>query len=461
MAFFAFRALAAVAVTAVVLSPSTAEARLLYETSAATAAAASAATSAHLTVEDFVRLHGRNYVPGSEEFYQRRVIFEDAVRQVEVQNSRAGSLWTAAVNKFADHTAEELAALRGYSRHARPEAMGGAAAAGGGLQFLGKASRAVDLGALPQDFTWRSKLQAMSQVLNQKSCGSCWAHSSSTVLRAHSELYQEDRFCSVEQILSCTPNPQHCGGDGGCKGATAELGMGYVVRKGCVSNSDWSYKSATESKRCLQVEASFAQTVAGSGSPSTARASGSFLGGASDSALGLSMGLKGYTKLPENQLAPLMVALVERGPVAVSVYATAHWSLYHSGIMDGCPRDAIINHAVTLVGFGVGRDGAEQGQHYWQIQNSWGPDWGEGGFVRLARKSNEEEAAYCGTDRKPEQGSGCTGGPPEVRVCGACGILFDTVVPDFELSGSGLWSNRSFLEQHDIKQPRSLQGASS
>lgn len=263
------------------------------------------------------------------------------------------------------------------------------------------------------------------------------------MLRGHAELYQKDRYCSVEQIVSCTPNPQHCGGDGGCKGATAELGIDYVAQNGCVANSDWGYKASVETKRCPQAETSFAESIADASRSSYDSA----LDGL-ERARGLSFGLKGYTKLPENQLSPVMIALVQKGPVAVSVSVGSQWHMYHSGIMSGCPKDAIINHAVTLVGFGIGTQGSEQGKNYWQIQNSWGPDWGEGGFVRMSRGSNKEEASYCGVDSKPEQGSGCHGGPSKVTICGTCGILYDTVVPDFQLGPDGLWSDQAFLQEH-------------
>ena len=32
----------------------------------------------------------------------------------------------------------------------------------------------------------------------------------------------------------------------------------------------------------------------------------------------------------------------------------------------------------------------------------------------------------CNRDPRPEDGSGCDGGPSEVTVCGACGILYDS-----------------------------------
>jgi len=384
-----------------------------------------------------VQLHGRSYGPGSEEYHHRHALFERTVEEVNRHNSRPDRLWTATVNKLADRTRDELKALRGYSRDARPAGSG--APSSGHLQLLGRSSRTLDLDDLPQDFTWRSKLQATSEVLNQKHCGSCWAFASSTVLRAHAELYQKDRHCSVEQILSCTANPKHCGGDGGCKGATAELGMDYVVRNGCLSDSSWLYQGSAEPEACSKAEASFVQQIVGGL-------------GSSEHARGLSFGLKGYTKLPENQIAPVMTALVTKGPIAVSVSVEPQWHMYASGIMDGCQKNAIINHAVTLVGFGIGQEGLEKGQKYWQIQNSWGPDWGEGGFVRMARHDDKEEAAYCGVDTKPHDGSGCAGGPPEVRVCGTCGILYDTVVPDFQLGSDGLWSNSSFVEQYNLGQ---------
>merc|ERR1719272_2476620 len=43
-----------------------------------------------------------------------------------------------------------------------------------------------------------------------------------------------------------------------------------------------------------------------------------------------------------------------------------------------------VDHAVLLVGWGE-----EDGQKYWKVQNSWGPDWGEDGFFRIAKGHDE------------------------------------------------------------------------
>jgi len=136
-----------------------------------------------------------------------------------------------------------------------------------------------------------------------------------------------------------------------------------------------------------------------------------------------SFGMTSWERLPENKYEPLLEALQD-GPVGVSVSAST-WFSYSSGIFDKCDRDAVIDHAVLLIGYGQEGNGAK----YWLVKNSWGVEWGESGFMRLLRR--EDEGDHCGIDHQPELGSGCDGGPSEVTVCGTCGILYDTVVPHF------------------------------
>jgi C1A family cysteine protease len=60
-------------------------------------------------------------------------------------------------------------------------------------------------------------------------------------------------------------------------------------------------------------------------------------------------------------------------PISVAVDAT-NWSPYKSGVFNNCKTS--LNHGVLLVGLT---------DQYWLVKNSWGPAWGEKGFVRLAR----------------------------------------------------------------------------
>merc|ERR1712154_690352 len=136
------------------------------------------------------------------------------------------------------------------------------------------------------------------------------------------------------------------------------------------------------------------------------------------------VGITGYNTLAPNDQDAVMAHLAEHGPLAVAVYASG-WGGYGGGVYTGCSFDhnIALNHAVQLVGYGT--DEAEG--DYWIVRNSWGPNWGEGGYIRLQRQAT----AQCGTDSTPMDGTACVGGPgnDEQHVCGQCGVLFDVSYP--------------------------------
>lgn len=369
---------------------------------------------------EFMQTHQRSYGVGSQEYHKRFALYKEQLDAVSAHNSQAGRTWTAAVNAFSDYTKEELGGLTGYRHMARTGSSRSVA-------FAGVASKTVHMTQLPKNFTWQGQLTAMRDVVNQGTCGSCWAVSSATTLQAHAELYSRHRTFSSEQIVACTPNPLACGGTGGCKGATAELALEYAAKYGIVTAEHLPYKGGSDScpVSMKPIQQSNSETI------SLPDISASLHGG-------MEFGMTGLQKLPENKAESLLQALYQKGPVVVSVAAGGGWFMYSSGIMQCVQDDVVINHAVTLVGFG------EEGpRKFWTIQNSWGPKWGESGFVRIARSDSEQEDLYCAWDKSPKEGTGCKGGPSKVWVCGHCGILYDTVVPEFTLSSEGLFSRRN------------------
>merc|ERR1712071_556676 len=92
------------------------------------------------------------------------------------------------------------------------------------------------------------------------------------------------------------------------------------------------------------------------------------------------MGTMGFETLPHNDAAALMSHLANKGPTSVSVAASS-WSSYRGGVFDGCDYDGnmVVNHAVTLIGYGTDPSLGD----FWLIKNSWGPSWGEDGYIRL------------------------------------------------------------------------------
>ena len=68
------------------------------------------------------------------------------------------------------------------------------------------------------------------------------------------------------------------------------------------------------------------------------------------------------------------------GAVATGIYASDRGlSNINKGVFDKCSTTKI-NHAVTVVGYGT-----QGGKAYWLIKNSWGDNWGDGGYVKIVR----------------------------------------------------------------------------
>ena len=87
----------------------------------------------------------------------------------------------------------------------------------------------------------------------------------------------------------------------------------------------------------------------------------------------------------------MKLALFEKGPLAVSLWVNGTWRDYESGLYTheqaelDCNVDHTISHCVTVVGWGTWVnpvDSADQRQ-YWIVKNSWGPTWGENGYINM------------------------------------------------------------------------------
>ena len=80
----------------------------------------------------------------------------------------------------------------------------------------------------------------------------------------------------------------------------------------------------------------------------------------------------------------MIAALNNGGSIAVAFMVYQDFYAYRSGIYTHVTGSALGGHAVRLVGYGV-----ENGVKFWIIANSWGNFWGENGFFRMKRGTND------------------------------------------------------------------------
>jgi hypothetical protein len=381
--------------------------------------------------EAFVAKHGRDYQRSTSEYAMRSALFAKSLAEVERQNAQPDRSWTAGINHLADMTAAEFESLLGWRHHEgraqQPDSL------------LTRAASSLETYQEPLAIDWRN-LSTAAKVPNQGACGSCWAEAAAGLLEAHYEITNKvQRSFSVQELVNCVQNPRTCGGKGGCEGATVELALDWALHRGLSTAEETSYYAA--SGTCLKD--TFRKNLEDAGSLDVDGRIVSFPELQEDSAKLLAaggkyekhaFGMQSFTTLPTNKYMPLVRALVDHGPVAVSVSADL-WFLYTHGVFDSCFQDATINHAVLLYGFGSEDTrklfglGKKVKRDYWLVRNSWGDNWGEQGYIRIAKRADEE--AYCGQDSKPLDGISCVSEdtPKSVTVCGTCGILYDSVVP--------------------------------
>jgi len=292
------------------------------------------------------------------------------------------------VNQFTDQTPEEFRHLLGVKKgllHSSAPSLSSSP------------SPVSSLGDLPDSVDWRSK-GVISAVKDQGQCGSCWTFGAAEGLESAWAISTGQLVdLSEQQILDCTPNPQHCGGSGGCEGGTVELAYQMVIQLGGIS-TEWTYPY-----------------ISYKGTDFTCQFNGS-----NPSPFAT---MKSFVTLdPINQYDNVITALANVGPLVINVDAST-WHSYDSGVFDGCDQqNPDINHVVQLVGYGTDAQQAD----YWLIRNSWAPTWGERGYIRLRRDTQSQR---CGIDLHPQDGTGCDGGPANVTVCGTCGILYDVSYP--------------------------------
>lgn len=294
--------------------------------------------------------HGRAYNAlgeGEGERDRRFLVFWDNLRFVDAHNELAGARgFRLGMNQFADLTNDEFRAA--YLGARVPAARRGAAV-GERYRHDGAAEE------LPESVDWREK-GAVAPVKNQGQCGSCWAFSAVSSVESVNQIVTGEMVTLSEQeLVECSTD----GGNSGCNGGLMDAAFDFIIKNGGIDTED-DYPYRAVDGKC-DMNRKNARVVS----------------------------IDGFEDVPENDEKSLQKAVAHQ-PVSVAIEAGGReFQLYKSGVFSGsCTTN--LDHGVVAVGYG-----AENGKDYWIVRNSWGPKWGEAGYIRMERNVNAS-TGKCG-----------------------------------------------------------------
>ena len=211
----------------------------------------------------------------------------------------------------------------------------------------------------PESVDWRDTL---STPQDQGKCGSCWSFSSVTsVEAAYYRATGIRKEFSYQELVDCLFEGRRYGN--GCLGADITSGLMWVLRNKHLA-SRISYPYVARDGDCKRDTKPNSWT---------------------------NVAVRRLYRVPKSDEA--LLSAVVGGVVSVGVKGGRSLFAYKTGIYEDrylCRATSIPNHAVNLVGYGE-----EGGRKFWRIRNSWGSEWGEGGYYRMTR----DKVNHCKINR--------------------------------------------------------------
>lgn len=324
-------------------------------------------------------MSGKTYRNGREDYFRYMLWMENYYFVKNHNELAAEKGYTVEMNHFCDRTNEELGhknfglKLDSQSKHRIKLALLNKKQRLGSNAFSNifnlfsrtqkkshKRNRNKIKSDLPESINWVEK-GFVTSVKDQGVCGACWSFVTTGALESHVMIknakWNENDY-SEQNLMDCSLKY----GNEGCDGGLMSNAFKYIRdNNGVEADSDYPYRGKITTCRTKQ-------GLKGPKYPIT---------------------VSSYKSLPINEnVLQKYVAL--KGPIAVGIDGNhKSFIMYKSGVYyDPICSSRNLNHAILVVGYGTNN----LGQDYWLIKNSWGKNWGEQGYGKIARNRNN----HCG-----------------------------------------------------------------
>ena len=250
-----------------------------------------------------------------------------------------------------------------------------------------------------------SQCPIIAEIRDQSACGSCYAISAASVA--------SDRFCiahngtksdrlSATDLMSCCKTC--AGANGGCFGGTPSHCWDYIASQGIATGGAHGDKHECLEypfPKCAHHDPAsalapcpdtpyFAPTCFWSCDAAGNTGKHTYDGDQAAHKFGRSYKV-------DATVAAIQADILMHGPAQASMFLTAEFEVYKSGVFTTTSAAYVGAHAVRIVGWGTD---AASSKDYWKVANSWNDGWGERGYFRIERGKdilNIESGVVAGT----------------------------------------------------------------
>jgi len=282
------------------------------------------------------------------------------IKHQNALNDAGLSGYRLGVNQFSDLSEEEFKKAVGLDRPLKHD-------------MNRKDPPTLDTESVPSSIDWRTH-GAVTPVKNQANCGSCWSFGTTgavegAVFVATGQLVS----LSEKQLVDCSTQ------NDGCDGGLIDWAMEYIVKNGGL-DSEEDYPYEPRDGRCDHMKERKH-----------------------------SASISGYEDVRRGSATDLVAALASV-PVGVAIEAdTSIFQQYRTGVIDNYSCGTSIDHAVLAVGYTATNDSRHPNAFI--VKNSWGPTWGDNGYVYISRSQQYSSDGICGILYSPTYATGGSVGP--------------------------------------------------